>query len=308
MNIEDIAYITGQTDRMHLISALNNALVNAFPQHRVRLYLPFQNGQPWQFQPSSQAVDNQQIQRDLAVIENWHDGAPEHPEHNCTCIPIISGSQRFGVVFISGHITERQHAKLLGLMAILANHLVVMHSAATDPLTELNNRQTLLSQLNNALLSQHQRESDTAQQWYVALLDIDHFKAVNDNFGHLAGDEVLLRLAQLMVSSFRGQDLLFRYGGEEFAVMFQANDHTLALTIAERFRQKVANFNFPQVQRLTISLGVAAAQADSTPLQLLKQADDALYHSKAHGRNQVTGYWQLTPTSSETHSGDIELF
>ena len=124
-------------------------------------------------------------------------------------------------------------------------------------------------------------------------MDIDHFKNYNDKNGHMEGDNLLRSLAQLITDSLRESDMLFRFGGEEFVILFSDTAKDDAIMVAERIRQKVADFVFPFEEKqpngdLTISVGVAFAPIDATEKQsLLEIADERLYKAKSGGRNRV---------------------
>lgn len=208
------------------------------------------------------------------------------------------------------------HDVLIKLVGVYANQRFFMFSALNDALTGLSNRQAFDQQINNLLFENNEikrRSSDCElNNWCFALLDIDHFKQVNDDYGHLFGDEVLLIFSQLMQKTFRDGDLLFRYGGEEFAVALKNVSLESAVKVLDRFRNVVSNAEFPQLGQVTVSIGVTSIEDGlSTPL-LIDRADQALYFAKEHGRNQVhsfealagSGYVQL----NNTHEGDIELF
>jgi len=144
-------------------------------------------------------------------------------------------------------------------------------------------------------------------------LDIDHFKRINDTFGHLYGDEVLLLMANLMRQSFRRSDLLFRYGGEEFVVVLKTHLPNDSWNVLDRFRQTVALYQFPQVGQVTVSIGFTQIRDSEMPATIIERADRALYYAKDHGRNQMHNYEQLigsgsldTPQSQS--EGAIELF
>ncbi len=132
-----------------------------------------------------------------------------------------------------------------------------------------------------------------AQPCWLGVVDIDHFKKINDNYGHLFGDEVLLRVADLMRQSFRNHDKLFRFGGEEFVVMLRnvAEDHVQ--NIFDRFRMAVEDHDFPRVGQVRCSVGYSRIDPRLSPAELLGRADKALYYSKEHGRNQVNGFDEL---------------
>jgi diguanylate cyclase (GGDEF)-like protein len=120
------------------------------------------------------------------------------------------------------------------------------------------------------------------------MIDVDSFKSFNDHFGHPAGDEVLRSVAHLLQSEVRGSDTLFRYGGEEFAVILPETTCKGAFVLAERFRRAVQRAPWPR-RAITISVGVAAIDADTvSPRDLLQSADQALYSAKQTGRNRAT--------------------
>jgi diguanylate cyclase (GGDEF)-like protein len=125
------------------------------------------------------------------------------------------------------------------------------------------------------------------------VVDIDHFKKINDNYGHLFGDEVLLRVADLMRQSFRNHDKLFRFGGEEFVVMLRNVGEDNVQTIFDRFRVAVEDHDFPRVGQVRCSVGYSRIDPRLSPAELLGRADEALYYSKEHGRNQVNGFDEL---------------
>jgi diguanylate cyclase (GGDEF)-like protein len=144
------------------------------------------------------------------------------------------------------------------------------------------------------------------------MIDIDHFKRVNDTFGHLIGDEVLLLLARLMRESFRAQDQLYRFGGEEFVVLMRCADEATARLSLERFRAATEHHVFPQVSHIAVSIGFSALHPGDTPSGAFERADKAVYHAKNHGRNHVCSYHTLVAdgeiVESAAATGDIELF
>ncbi len=190
-----------------------------------------------------------------------------------------------------------------------------------DTLTELHNRKTFDRAFLRAAMEQ-QKQGDAEHPdrriphegagYWLAVLDIDHFKRVNDNFGHLIGDEVLLLLARQMRTNFRLHDQLYRFGGEEFVVLMRCVDHLDALSALERFRQKIEEYAFPQVGNITVSIGFAALKSDDTPSGAFDRADRAVYFAKAHGRNQVCSYSALVRSGDliETIDGaqDVDFF
>ena len=161
--------------------------------------------------------------------------------------------------------------------------------AVVDPLTGLNNRRYFESHLA-ALIEQ---SIGAGRPLSLMILDIDHFKCVNDNYGHDVGDEVLKAFAQRVKNVIRQADLLCRLGGEEFVVVMPDTGMAVAAKIAERLRARVERglFTIEGGQKaipVTVSIGCAESNGDSSPDALFKRADRALYRSKEEGRNRVT--------------------
>lgn len=207
------------------------------------------------------------------------------------------------------------HETIMMLLQIYENFTGLISDNEHDTLTGLLNRKTFEHKTNKVLARMHKnslRKDDHAQHYYfLAIFDIDHFKRVNDEFGHLMGDEVLLLFSQLMTQCFRDEDMLFRFGGEEFVGIFEcAAAHDIE-TVLNRFREKVGNFIFPQVGKVTVSSGYTEVHGDNTPAQLIDRADLALYYAKNNGRDRSCFYEQLIASGDlqdNKKEGDIELF
>ena len=158
--------------------------------------------------------------------------------------------------------------------------------AVRDELTGIYNRRYLVE----ALSRERSRAERLAEPFSICLIDVDHFKSINDRFGHAAGDAVLKQLAQLVPAELRGVDLFGRLGGEEFLVIVPGTGREGAAACAERMRQRVADTVFAEVgdgARLTASIGVATYAAPEPADVTLARADTALYQAKAAGRNKV---------------------
>lgn len=163
-----------------------------------------------------------------------------------------------------------------------------MELAVTDGLTGLHNRRFMSTHLEHTLEQAHRHQRQLA----VLIADMDHFKAVNDTYGHDAGDAVLRDLATRIESSIRGADLACRYGGEEFVVIMPDTDLASARVVGERIRERVAGepFRLPDGRLLprTISIGIGALEsAHDTVETIMKRADAGLYEAKEGGRNRV---------------------
>ncbi len=207
-----------------------------------------------------------------------------------------------------------------GMARIFENFINVLESSERDTLTGLLNRKSFDDAFYKATRvtpqapdgPHGQRRPGSGGTHWLAVIDVDHFKSVNDRYGHLIGDEVLLLIARILRSTFRHDDRLYRFGGEEFVVLARAADATAAASAFERLRRNVEGFPFPQVGRITVSIGYTAVREHDIPADAFERADRAVYLAKAQGRNQVRGYETDVQTGEpETHrgaGGDIELF
>lgn len=174
--------------------------------------------------------------------------------------------------------------------------------AVTDDLTGVANRRRLIERLEEAMAFARRRGTPLS----VVLADLDYFKLVNDRLGHTSGDAVLQKVAQAMAGVLRTEDLLGRYGGDEFMAVFPGTDAAGAQDAAERLRQAVADVDFGEevasllAQGLTISVGVAAFDpAVRDAAELVRRADNALYRSKEGGRNRVSEDRTQAPPASD---------
>jgi diguanylate cyclase (GGDEF)-like protein len=207
-----------------------------------------------------------------------------------------------------------------GMLSVYRNFQSLLDYSERDSLTGLLNRKTFDERFAKLLasspddakdeISTERRHPTEVQEHWLAVVDIDHFKRVNDQFGHLYGDEVLILVANLMRESFRTQDRVFRFGGEEFVVLLRSTTLGDALKIFERFRASMSEHVFPQIGQVTVSIGFASV-SNLTPVVILGHADQALYYAKANGRNRVCHYDQLVQSGqllSEKSHESVEFF
>jgi two-component system, cell cycle response regulator len=176
--------------------------------------------------------------------------------------------------YLSGSDVETQYHETIYRMTIV------------DGLTGVNNKRFLMETLDREISRARRHKRPLA----LMMFDIDHFKPVNDNFGHLAGDYVLKEMAQAVRNRLRPDDVVARYGGEEFAVVFPETPLEGAVEIAEKLRKLVADHRFEferERMKITISGGVAMLEEGMDVMQLLKAADERLYDAKRSGRNRV---------------------
>lgn len=154
--------------------------------------------------------------------------------------------------------------------------------ATYDGLTGIFNRQSIDAKLNYAISKVRRYPSSLS----IILFDIDHFKKINDTFGHAVGDSILKELSNVTANSLRELDLLGRYGGEEFLIILQETSIEGAQTVAVKVCEAIANNAFDTVQQVTVSLGVAELRDNETAEHFVQRADMALYVAKDSGRNR----------------------
>jgi len=210
-------------------------------------------------------------------------------EVSCFVYPLLGG---LGVVGLLGVVLSPQLGEdaMRNLQiyanfaaAALTNALLVKRleeESRTDFLTGLLNRKALLEILNLEIA----RSARYGGPLTVIFFDLDNFKEYNDDFGHLTGDVVLQKMAEIVRESIRGVDLPARYGGEEFVIVLPGTDKEGALELAERLREKIASQPLPH-RRLTASFGVASLREGDTSASLLERADQACYKAKKNGKN-----------------------
>jgi len=238
-------------------------------------------------------------------------------EAHTTLYPLKNSSgHTIAIIALEGFICKPQeHKTITMLLQIYQNFTALINDNERDTLTGLLNRKTFEAKINKILgqmLNTHQRKDDITQQLsFLAIFDIDHFKLVNDEFGHLIGDEVLLMFSQLMTKSFRVTDPLFRFGGEEFVGVFECANYDDIQSLLNRFRENVSQFSFPQVGKVTVSVGYTEILAGDVSSHLIDNADQALYFAKNDGRNKICHFEQLIAEGilqKDKKIGEIELF
>ena len=248
--------------------------------------------------------------REIEMIEDyqhWSGRMETYKEskiHAAIAAPLMIGSRLLGVIGIMNSDRKRKFSRSeYSLMRLFSQQAAIAvenaklyeeskRQARVDLVTEIYNRR--------GLFELGERELDRSKRYgrplAAMMLDIDHFKRVNDTFGHPIGDLVLKELAQRLKNNLRTIDILARYGGEEFVILLPETTLESAVEVAERLRAAVARQIFLQDTlslMITISLGVAVAERNNLNITtLIKHADQAMYVSKGHGRNRVTPFSQ----------------
>jgi diguanylate cyclase (GGDEF)-like protein len=218
------------------------------------------------------------------------------------CVPLVIGGRTIGVVHLVSHEPNRWTTDtaqwieaLVNVAAPMIGHLQHLERAKRraliDELTGTYNRRFLEETLSKLIVPDDRRRGQVVS---LLVIDLDHFKHINDTYGHQVGDLVLKTVAQTLHRSLKASDILARYGGEEFVVVLPQTDTAGALAVGERLRALVAALSLRKLaplapERVTISIGVATYPTHaSTAAELLRAADEALYQSKTQGRNRVT--------------------
>jgi diguanylate cyclase (GGDEF)-like protein len=220
-----------------------------------------------------------------------------------SCEPLLVGGEVIGSVLVehddelTGEADERLRASVAQAAPVLANLrnlAIAQDRAATDALTGLPNRRSVDDTLRRMVAQAERGAAPLA----LAMLDLDHFKQINDNYGHEAGDNALAALATLLHSELRASDFAGRSGGEEFVILLPATEIADAITVLEKIRLRLHTLQIPGLERqITASFGVAAFPDDATsPEGLMRLADRALYSAKQRGRDRI----EMTPAAAIT--------
>ncbi len=251
------------------------------------------------------------INRSEMIVEEISQGA----DPTCrTVFPIANSKGVNGFLTIESKQLTQQNQEMVSIfIGFYRNYLALLNDNQRDHLSGLLNRKSFDDKMMQIIISlgeNNKRDADKVQ-YCLALFDIDRFKSVNDNFGHLVGDEVLLHFSQCMTETFREYDQLFRVGGEEFVAVLRNVNAALAETIMERFRKVVEAHYFPQVGHVTVSIGATFINPSDLSVTIMDRADKALYYAKEHGRNQTVFYEQLIASGKvqETSmNSDVDMF
>jgi diguanylate cyclase (GGDEF)-like protein len=221
--------------------------------------------------------------------------------HGHINLPLKVGNRVLGVLFLYLPGNLKPTKDQINLLESVANQLSIAlenarlyekvhHLSVHDPLTNLFNRKMLFDRLDEEV----SRSERSGKPLSIAMIDIDHFKIINDNYGHMAGDRILSELSRLLKGNVRNIDTVARFGGEEFMILLPDSDLEKSITSMERLRVCVEKHAFPtdkdgQTISLTISIGISVFDPGN-PVDkpdLVKASDEALYKAKETGRNRV---------------------
>jgi diguanylate cyclase (GGDEF)-like protein len=340
--LEHVATLTGFRDRGLLDVTLVTGLMDLLQPSRVTMYrvVGEADDQRWHCRASMARGDLVAASGSLWVDPSVLPALDSMPLHaralrqgepleqstggeHVTVYPVATDREVLGVLEIVREraLTRNGRKRVAALMRIYRNFHSLLDYSERDTLTGLLNRksfdETFLRAATESLHSAglptdaERRSTPPRLRPWLGVVDIDHFKSVNDRYGHLIGDEVLVLMARIMRNTFRLQDQLYRFGGEEFVVLLRSPDEDSAMAAFERLRTHIEHHRFPQVGQVTGSIGFTELSSSDTPAAAVERADRALYYAKEHGRNQVCSYAALVrrgALSDKQAVGDIELF
>lgn len=324
--VKDLLSIIRQDDIENLRQALLDAIDTTYPNGEIYLYeqgYSLYNSSDHPFSPTLLACRSknedciqkaQQIQLSGNDNSIQFDGFKYLPTEDYVQVFTIESERSSRGLLISVNTSVVDEHYIHTLLSAYNHQVHLLRNKDTDSLTGLFNRQSFDTKLSklHANLGSENRSNDEPSRYCFALLDIDFFKKVNDKYGHVYGDEVLLLFSNLMKETFRDEDMLFRYGGEEFAVLLHNITIEQASSVLNRFRINVENFNFPMENKVTASVGFCEFNSQAPISTIVERADKALYYSKENGRNLVSGFETLLDENKiQDHvidEGDIELF
>ncbi len=324
--VKDLLYLIRQDDTEQLRAALLDSIDKFQPGGEIYLYehgYSLYQASGHAFSPTLIACrgkNNYQIDKDQLeqISSDDHavqfDGFKYLPTEDYVQVFTVESerSSRGLLITINKNIINEHY--VYTLLSAYNHQIYLLRNKDTDSLTGLYNRQSFDSKLvklhNN--LGFVNRAGDEPTKYCFALLDIDFFKKVNDKYGHVYGDEILLLFANIIKQTFRDNDMLFRYGGEEFAILLSNVELELAGVILNRFIKKIEDFAFPMENKITASIGYCAFNNEIPLSSIIERADKALYYSKEHGRNKTSSFENLLSQEKIKDTiiaeGEIELF
>lgn len=321
VQVQNVAKFTGSRDRDVAASAMTEVLQQLFHATQVQIWNVFHvKDVPHGIVVASRSVaptaihtpdpasllplpasrllnDHSELALCLERLESVRGQDASTGEH-CLVVPIKTDLQQTVLISLARQSpwSDDSVRTIEAFAKIYCNFLNLLDYGERDTLTGLLNRKSFedtffketqrFSQFPGLSAVPDNRPQGPRGLW-IGLVDIDFFKKVNDNFGHLIGDEVLLLVANIIRASFRPEDRVYRFGGEEFVVLLIAQEENQAEAAFERLRQAVESFKFPQVGQVTVSVGFSVVCDGDTPSEAFDRADQAVYRAKKQGRNQV---------------------
>ncbi len=286
-------------DLEDLNGAFLAALKVVLPQLNFRIYIHTELHDRWRLSAGTNLdlthgdrVQQDVKERDVTLIES-----AENPSEHFSYVtegkvfvclfPIRLGREFFAALISDGQYHPAGNRLFESLIDMYSNVYTLLYRLNHDPLTGLLNRESF----GHAI--EVEAHAGNKMPAHLVIIDIDHFKRINDCYGHLMGDAALVELAGRMINSFRDVDYLFRFGGEEFVILLHDLSGQNAHTILDRFRASVAADPFPEIGQVTVSIGYTRLNTKLPHSLIISHADQALYYAKEQGRNRTCCYEEL---------------
>jgi len=273
------------------------------------------------------AVHDSVANGQVAVAEN-----PKDSQDTYWIYPAADSHQNIFAILIERAETDRHRNQQLvhHVFRVYSNYLRLLEKSRRDKLTNLLNRETLSDEITRVLIQNREeiptglklnpehknnlRQHKGDLRYWLGVLDIDHFKTINDTYGHVYGDDILILVAQLISQCVRSYDLVFRFGGEEFVILLKATSVNDARVTFERIRHEIGNHQFAKVKHVSVSIGFTEVDQQAAPSGVIDEADSALYYAKKNGRDQTHFYSELlangfiSSTQPTEEDSDISFF
>lgn len=270
--------------------------------------------------------DNQALMDSMILAFNDHSATSvDNFAHPFTVCPVDVLNKNMGFIALDRPDTSMQDLYVLEcLIRIYQNFVSVLIDNQRDTLTGLLNRKIFEDSILKLIelrrmdrgdeepVENERRARKSSDRFWLGIFDIDDFKRINDTFGHVYGDEILILIGRLMQDVFRAADLKFRFGGEEFIAVVRAESSESAFSIFDRFRKSVENYRFPQTGTVTVSIGIVEITGEETTSVFVGSADKALYYAKKNGKNMTCMFSDLVEKGliepEKIRKGDVLLF
>ncbi|MEC8081235.1 MAG: GGDEF domain-containing protein [Pseudomonadota bacterium] len=298
-----------------ILSPIRTSILTLNGQDEPTMEIALTNGESCEYRYQDISVSDS-TKASLDYINTWHlDELMKAHDDQYTSFHVLQQSRQqnqYLIITLDNKPSRSESYIVKGMLSIYGNFSSLLAESQTDELTGLMNRKTFEESIVKLYQgTAFEEESDLKSNW-IAIIDLDHFKSINDSAGHLYGDEVLIHVSRVMRQTFTQDDMLFRFGGEEFVILMRNRTRSQCAENLDKLRLNVQEIVMNNLDPITISIGVCEFQKYVFHVTLMDQADQALYYSKQNGRNRVTFYEEiveagLAKDNSVTH-GDIDLF
>ena len=298
-----------------ILSPIRTSILTLNGQDEPTMEISLSNGESCEYRYQDIRVP-ESTRASLDYINTWHlDELMKAHDDQYTSFHVLQQSRQqnqYLIITLDNKPGRSESYIIKGMLSIYSNFSSLLAEAQTDELTGLMNRKTFEESIVKLYQgSAFKDDNDTRSNW-IAIIDIDHFKVINDSAGHLYGDEVLIHMSRILRQTFRQDDMLFRFGGEEFVILMRDLTREHCAAMLNELLINVQSIVMNNLSPITISAGVCEFQNDTFHVTLMDQADQALYYSKKNGRNRVTFYDEIVAAglakSNHVEHGDIDLF